>query len=287
MWYNNFVVVLCRKVNYMGSDVSIKEQRKRYMQQENDKFTKECIELLNKIEKLKGQGRTDEGNSLIEEFKTKLEHRIQEIESELISTPKSVVDITVFPSKGKLFAENKKLKLIVLSEKEEEDYFPFIQEYSKKNYKSIWKSFFSENSFVCSIYDKASGQFIGYCSIKDLNQEIWELAIEEKKEWHHKGYGTSALDLFMTTVTKITGNRFYKTRVDIDNYPSQALMKKLGATPNGISEYMLHGEALENFRRENMHLIDDKIRSIAEEFCMDAEDIVGYVLEYIFDKGEK
>lgn len=27
-------------------------------------------------------------------------------------------------------------------------------------------------------------------------------------------------------------------------------------------------------------MITDEIRSVAEEFCMDAEDILGYVLEY-------
>ena len=30
-------------------------------------------------------------------------------------------------------------------------------------------------------------------------------------------------------------------------------------------------------------MITDEIRNVAEEFCMEAEDILGYVLEYRFD----
>lgn len=50
--------------------------------------------------------------------------------------------------------------------------------------------------------------------------------------------------------------------------------------PNGISEYELHGKDLERFKKENADLIDDKLQVVAEEFCMEAEDILGYVLEY-------
>lgn len=61
------------------------------------------------------------------------------------------------------------------------------------------------------------------------------------------------------------------------------MMKKLGATPNGISEFLLRGEEIEKFQEENKKNITDEIREVAVEFCMDAEDILGYVLEYRFD----
>lgn len=60
-------------------------------------------------------------------------------------------------------------------------------------------------------------------------------------------------------------------------------MKKLGAYPNGISEFLLHGEEIEKFQAEHKDMITDKIRSVAAEFCMEAEDILGYVLEYRID----
>ena len=51
----------------------------------------------------------------------------------------------------------------------------------------------------------------------------------------------------------------------------------------GVSEFCLHGEDITLFQNENRHLIDEKIREVAYEFSMDAEDILGYVLVYRFD----
>ena len=110
-----------------------------------------------------------------------------------------------------------------------------------------------------------------------------ELAIELKSEECHKGYGTEALSLLMNALYKLTGRRYFRARVEIDNHASQGLMKKLGAAPNGISEFLLHGEDIEKFQEENKENITDEIRDVAAEFCMDAEDILGYVLEYRFD----
>ena len=64
-------------------------------------------------------------------------------------------------------------------------------------------------------------------------------------------------------------------------------MRKLGAIPNGISEFILHGEELEKFQNENKEMITEEIRNVAEEFCMDAEDILGYVLEYRIDMEKR
>ena len=87
----------------------------------------------------------------------------------------------------------------------------------------------------------------------------------------------------MENVHNLTGRRFFRVRVEIDNHASQGLMKKLGAYPNGISEFWLHGDEIERFQEEYKYMITDEIRNVAEEFCMDAEDIMGYVLEYRFD----
>lgn len=114
-------------------------------------------------------------------------------------------------------------------------------------------------------------------------RSVWKLAIELKPEECHKGYGTEALPLLMQAMHRLTGRRYFRARVEIDNHASQGLMKKLGATPNGISEFLFHGKETEKFQEENMENITDEIREVAAEFCMDAEDILGYVLEYRFD----
>ena len=87
----------------------------------------------------------------------------------------------------------------------------------------------------------------------------------------------------MEFLYKATGRRFFRARVEVDNRASQKMMKKLGAFPNGISEFMLHGEEIERFRMEHKDKITEDIRTVAEEFGMEAEDILGYILEYRFD----
>ena len=109
------------------------------------------------------------------------------------------------------------------------------------------------------------------------------MAIELKTEACHKGYGTEAVRLLMQALYRLAGRRYFRVRVEIDNHASQGLMKKLGAVPNGISEFLLHGEELEKFQEEYKDMITDEIREVAAEFCMEAEEMLGYVLEYRFD----
>lgn len=65
------------------------------------------------------------------------------------------------------------------------------------------------------------------------------------------------------------------------------LRTKIGWNLSKVSTYLtinrcilLYGKDLDQFRRENTDMLDDKLQAVAEEFCMDAEDILGYVLEY-------
>lgn len=240
---------------------------------------------------LSNSGKEKESNDAVNAIKEKLEKRIYEIEKMKEAESVRNIDKIFFPDHGEVFAANDKICIRVIQESEKNDYIAVSYEYScmkgvfkEKNFRDeLWKSFMSKQSFVCSIYDQATGNYLGYCSIKDLRKQDWELAIELKSEWCHRGYGTEAVSLFLRKLGVLTGNRFFRVRVDIDNYASQALMKKLGAYPNGISEFLLKGEELEKFREKNKAMIDDKIRAVAEEFCMDPEDILGYVLEYRID----
>ncbi|MCQ2498860.1 MAG: hypothetical protein MJ133_07725 [Lachnospiraceae bacterium] len=117
-----------------------------------------------------------------------------------------------------------------------------------------------------------------------LKQE--EIAIELLEEYRNKRYGTNALTLFMNKVTEITGNRFYKFLIDIDNEPSQKLLRGLGAYPDGITEFVLHGEELEEFRKENLSMIDEHIVCLADEFLCEPEELIGMVLQYRIDRKE-
>ena len=269
----------------------ILEAKSDFEKKAEQMVAEEIIKRLGVAIELRNQGKDAESDKVVNDMKDWLERDIQEIENQLASGKDTVSDRSVFPQEGDMVAQGDKVVLGVIKKDEREKYLAVSYEHSsmKEWYKeeafrkTTWEDFLSENSFVCSIYDKISGEYVGYCSIKNLMKDEWEIAIELKSDACHKGYGTEALHIFMETVHQLTGRRFFRARVEIDNYASQGLMKKLGAIPNGVSEFLLHGEEIEKFQKEHQDMITDEIRNVAADFCMDAEAILGYVLEYRFD----
>lgn len=266
------------------------ERRMAYQRKlpENKKVLKDAQSQLEEALRLLENGEKEAVCNIVNKLKENLEKRIELENTKCKSESTEKFDKSIFSKTGMLMGEDRDIVMFVTKTSEKEEYLSLSHTYSqmKNAYKDekflekVWNSFIGENVFACSVYDKKTKTFVGYCSIKDLRQKEWELAIELKPEWCYRGYGTQALALFVNYVTETTGNYIYRARVDIDNYASQALLKRLGAYPNGISEYELHGKNLDQFKRENTDLIDDKLQAVAEEFCMEAEDILGYVLEY-------
>lgn len=265
--------------------------KKKIKNKTEQAIVQEAIRRLETAIELKNQGKEAEGDAVVNDMENWLNGMIEGIEKSNGQKEQQIVERSSLPQSGELVAEGKRVLLKVIREEEREKYLSVSYEYSymKGAYKdeqfrnSTWKEFITDSSFVCSIYDKESGEYVGYCSIKDITKSDWELAIELKPEECHKGYGTEALPLLMQAVHELTGKPYFRARVEIDNHASQGLMKKLGARENGISEFLLHGDEIEKFQEENKHMITDEIRAVAADFCMDAEDILGYVLEYRFD----
>lgn len=267
------------------------DMKKKFKGQTEQALIQEVVKRLENAIELKEQGKETEGDAVVNEMKDWLNGMIEKIEKSSGPKEQEVIERSHLPQRGEVVAEGKKVILRVISEEEREKCLSVSYEHSciKGMYKdeafcdSTWKEFMSDVSFVCSIYDKVTGEYVGYCSIKDITKSDWELAIELKPQECHKGYGTEALSLLMQSVHKLTGKTYFRARVEIDNHASQGLMKKLGARENGISEFLLHGDEIEKFQEENKDKITDEIRAIAADFCMEAEDILGYVLEYQID----
>lgn len=273
---------------------TMKDKRQKFTSKAEKEILEEMLQRLEKAIELKDQGKEKEGDNVVNGMKQWLDDQLQEIEAKLIQPKDTPVERNSLPKEGEVIAEGNLVRLSVIKNSEKENYLAVSYEYSmtKHLYKDekyreyIWSDFISDYTFVCSIYEKDTGEYVGYCSIKDLAKKEWELAIELMPEKCHKGYGSEALPLLMKTINRLTGRRFFRSRVDIDNHNSQKLMKKLGAYPDGISEWLLHGDEIGKFQEEYKDSITEEIRDVAEEFCMDAEDILGYVLEYRFDMNE-
>lgn len=263
--------------NIQNSDMAL--SRRKTILQDELKFFKELKQLMK-------DGKQEEAERLMNEYESDLDAMLDEMS--VVS--QRDVNRSNFPQKGQLFTEDDYVRLQMISEQEKEQYIQVSYEcsYLKGIFRSenevytnsLWEDFLQEYTFVCSIYDKNSNEYVGYCSVKDMRRREWELAIELKEKYRHKGYGYHALSLMIEKLTVLSKQKQYRVRVDIDNYASQGLMKKLGAIPNGISEFLLHGRNLEEFQRENKSSIDDNIRRVAAEFQVSPEELLGHVLEY-------
>ena len=73
----------------------------------------------------------------------------------------------------------------------------------------------------------------------------------------------------------------FRIRIDPGNTASQKLFEKLGAVPNGISEFLLHGEdELARCEEENLQYLDDNMVALAEKFGVEPRKLLSHVLEY-------
>lgn len=251
----------------------------------------ELLKHLEKITQLDKDGKEEERDLAMEDMKVWVKAMREDAQKKSPLKEDAVINRSELPQEGEVVAIGDTVWLGVIKKDEKDNYLLVSYEYSslKKSYKDEkfrdekWNDFLDESSFVCSIYKKETNEYVGYCSVRNLVKGDWELAIELLPDACHKGYGTEALSLFMYEMNRLTGKRFFRTRVEIDNHASQGLMKKLGATPNGVSEFLIHGDEIEKFQEEYKDMITDEIRAVAADFCMEAEDILGYVLEYRFD----
>lgn len=275
----------------MGTSDSFAKRRVETMTTRRTKAFEMILDSIEEAKRLEKEGKAQESKALLDSVRKKVIHMIKVLENSIVETPEGECDRTKLPREGELIAQNDLVVIKMIDSSEYDSYMDvsyicslFKDKYAEEGFKKTeWESFLAEHKVVVSIYDKKTGSFVGYCSVNDIREKDWEIAIEENVEFRNKGYGYNALSLFINKLTELTGQRFYRAVIDIDNYASQNLFKKLGAYPNGISEYILHGDDLEKFQKENIDLIDDNIKRFADEFNIDPEDLLGHVVEYRID----
>lgn len=270
---------------------SLSDRRSSISRKRMNSLLDGILKEINEIEALEKAGKIENSKAAMEELANKLEAKLEEMTRNNLDKDNTPVDRSFLPATGEVLAENDRVILKMISSEERDLYIDLSYECSitKSAFKDalykadLWEDFMREKSATASIYDKKSGDFVGYCRIRDLGKNDWEISIEEKEAYRHKGIGYDAMGLFIAKLAELSIHRFFRARIDIDNTASQKLVKKLGGYPDGVSEFMLHGEDLKEFQRDNMDYIDDNIRIIADEFFMDPEDILGQVLEYRID----
>ena len=173
------------------------------------------------------------------------------------------------------------------SDADREGYLALQQEYC------IMKSMLKEESYCDMIWNEhlepkalmltitKAGTYIGYCGIKNTTQKPWEISVELLPQWTNRGIGRIAIPAMMTAIYERLGEMEYRVRIDPGNVPSQKLFEKLGAVPNGISEFLIHDQAvLEQCEDEHLSNIDERLVALSEKFHVEPRKLLSHVLEY-------
>ena len=143
----------------------------------------------------------------------------------------------------------------------------------------IWNEHLEPKALMLTI--TKAGTYIGYCGIKNTTQKPWEIAIELLPQWTNRGIGRIAIPAMMAAIYERLNEMEYRVRIDPGNVPSQKLFEKLGAVPNGISEFLIHDQdSLKKVEEDNLHLIDEDTITLAAKFGVEPRALLSHVLEY-------
>lgn len=143
----------------------------------------------------------------------------------------------------------------------------------------LWKEHDEDKSLSLSVI--RGGTYIGYCGIKNLTQKPWEIAIELLPEWTQHGIGHPVLAAMLDSIRARTGETVFRVRIEPTNLASQKLFERLGAVPNGISQFWLKDqEGIDRCEEENIQQIDDTLIEVAEKFGVEPRKLLSHVLEY-------
>lgn len=160
------------------------------------------------------------------------------------------------------------------------EYSPMKYMLAEESYRELlWKEHLSEESLMLSI--EKNGTYIGYCGIKNTSQHPWEIAIELLPQWTKRGIGPIAISAMLDAIKARLDMSIFRVRIDPGNSSSQKLFERLGAVPNGISEYLIHDQSIiEACEENNLHLIDEDTIALAVKFGVEPRKLLSHILEY-------
>ena len=152
-----------------------------------------------------------------------------------------------------------------------------LQEKAYQN--MLWKEHIQDKSLMFTI--EVDGEYAGFCGINNLALENWEIAIELLTNYRNKGVGYIAIGIMLSEIKTRLGVKTFRVKIYSDNYASQRLFEKLGATPYGIAEFMLHKEEdIMRCKEENLNEINDRLIQTAKKFNVEPRKLLSHVLEY-------
>lgn len=159
-------------------------------------------------------------------------------------------------------------------------YSPIASTYENDTFcDNVWKDHTSEEALTFSI--DHCGKYIGYCGIKDITQNLWEIVIELLPQWTKHGLGFIAVTAMLNEIQQRVKISDFRIRIVPENIASQHFFEHLGAVPVGISEFVFHDPSMiEAFENENLDRITDQLTTVAQKFSVEPRKLLSHVLEY-------
>ena len=245
-------------------------------------------EALDIIEADDGKSWEEKREALLQHLQSRKEPVLVDALADLAIADKKGQQIKdTFWTEGAVTCEDTSITLRKVDDNDRDGYLELQKEYS------IMKGMLKEQAYCDMAWNEhvepkalmltilKDDAYVGYCGIKNTAQEPWEIAIELLPHWTHQGIGYQAIAAMMRAIATRLGITEFRVRIDPSNLASQNLFEKLGAEPNGISEFLIHDqEALNKVEEENLHLIDEDLIALANKFSVEPRYLLSHVLEY-------
>lgn len=91
-----------------------------------------------------------------------------------------------------------------------------------------WDELLCEDHLTCSILQKDTGTFCGFCQLQWVFSSTPELGIDLLPEYHQKGLAMEVLPPFLRQAEKLLKNDYFYSKIKKNNIPSQKLAEKIG-----------------------------------------------------------
>ena len=93
----------------------------------------------------------------------------------------------------------------------------------------VWDDLMSEDDLLtCSILQRDTGIFCGFCQLQQLFSSVPELGIDLLPIYQHSGIAAEVLPPFLEQAKKLLQNDYFYSKIKKANIPSKKLAEKIG-----------------------------------------------------------
>lgn len=210
----------------------------------------------------------------------------------MVSKDGDAVRAVLYDAEG-VYAQDEQYLLRAIKETDKEDYLryyranPIWKQYFDNPKldpsEGLWRDFIHPGIINTVIIRKKDGAYCGFCGLQEfLKSETPELSVEIMEEFQHQGIGTTVVPMLMKHYAEKTGTHEFLAKVSPDNLPSQGLMRKLGATPSGVTTHPGISADIAKMMEEIDSPSPDYYNSLVEEFGTSLKELRSHVLVFRF-----